>query len=133
MSQLFFVHLLQIVRDCTNISVSTITMDKSDISSKENDSHLCNKNRRKSKLKPDKVQKIQVCPKHEFSDTEIKTMRSNLLAWFDGNARVLPWRSAADPNSSNYVTDHDTRGYMVWVSEVMLQQTQVSTVIEYFK
>ena len=31
------------------------------------------------------------------------------------------------------MTDPDVRGYMVWVSEVMLQQTQVNTVINYYK
>ncbi len=48
-----------------------------------------------------------------------------LLAWYDANARVLPWRAppgmpAPDP-------------YRVWLSEVMLQQTQVAAVIPYFE
>jgi len=42
-----------------------------------------------------------------------------LLAWYDKNARDLPWRDHPDP-------------YAVWVSEIMLQQTQVETVIPYF-
>jgi A/G-specific adenine glycosylase len=42
-----------------------------------------------------------------------------LLAWYDRNRRDLPWRGASDP-------------YAVWVSEVMLQQTQVTTVLRYF-
>ena len=42
-----------------------------------------------------------------------------LLSWYDINARVLPWRENAEP-------------YRVWVSEVMLQQTQVDTVIPYY-
>ncbi len=42
-----------------------------------------------------------------------------LLAWFAENERDLPWRRTRDP-------------YLIWVSEVMLQQTQVSTVIPYF-
>lgn len=42
-----------------------------------------------------------------------------LLAWYDENARALPWRENTDP-------------YRVWVSEIMLQQTQVLTVIPYF-
>ena len=46
---------------------------------------------------------------------------SSLLAWFDLNARNdLPWRQ-------------DTTPYRVWVSEIMLQQTQVATVIPYFQ
>jgi len=42
-----------------------------------------------------------------------------LLAWYDQHARHLPWRGSADP-------------YVVLVSEVMLQQTQVETVMPYF-
>jgi A/G-specific adenine glycosylase len=49
----------------------------------------------------------------------VKTIRRNLLRWFHANARDLPWRRADDP-------------YAVWVSEVMLQQTQVATVIDYY-
>ncbi|MGI4733165.1 MAG: A/G-specific adenine glycosylase [Janthinobacterium lividum] len=42
-----------------------------------------------------------------------------LLAWYDANRRVLPWRSA--PGEA-------TDPYRVWLSEVMLQQTTVATV-----
>ncbi|MGE4484159.1 MAG: A/G-specific adenine glycosylase [Oscillospiraceae bacterium] len=42
-----------------------------------------------------------------------------LLSWYDENARVLPWRENTEP-------------YRVWVSETMLQQTQVETVIPYY-
>jgi A/G-specific adenine glycosylase len=49
-----------------------------------------------------------------------RTFRRNLIAWFGLNARVLPWRTTPrDP-------------YAVWVSEVMLQQTRVATVIPFF-
>jgi A/G-specific adenine glycosylase len=43
-----------------------------------------------------------------------------LLAWYARHARDLPWRGASDP-------------YRVWISEMMLQQTQVGTVIPYFQ
>ncbi len=43
-----------------------------------------------------------------------------LLRWYDLNARSLPWRSDPTP-------------YKVWISEIMLQQTQVETVIPYFQ
>ncbi len=43
-----------------------------------------------------------------------------LLDWYDRNARKLPFRGIADP-------------YAVWVSEIMLQQTRVETVIPYFQ
>ena len=68
------------------------------------------------------------CVSHQFSGEEVGRLRSSLLAWYDDNCRTLPWRTAA-----REVTDPDVRGYMVWVSEVMLQQTQVNTVINYYK
>jgi A/G-specific adenine glycosylase len=47
-------------------------------------------------------------------------VRRRLLAWFARHARDLPWRATRDP-------------YAIWVSEVMLQQTQVATVISFYK
>lgn len=47
-------------------------------------------------------------------------MRAALLSWFDQGARDLPWRSSGDP-------------YAIWVSEIMLQQTRVVTVLEYYE
>jgi A/G-specific adenine glycosylase len=47
-------------------------------------------------------------------------VRRRLLAWFARHRRDLPWRQTRDP-------------YAIWVSEVMLQQTQVATVIPYFR
>ncbi|MGZ9225580.1 MAG: A/G-specific adenine glycosylase [Anaerolineales bacterium] len=49
-----------------------------------------------------------------------KRLSSRLLAWYRGNQRTLPWRNHPDP-------------YAVWVSEIMLQQTRVETVIPYFE
>src|SRR5512138_2624667 len=49
-------------------------------------------------------------------------LRRRLLAWWDAGHRTLPWRfpqDAADP-------------YRVWLAEVMLQQTQVRTVLPYY-
>jgi A/G-specific adenine glycosylase len=43
-----------------------------------------------------------------------------LLAWYDANRRDLPWRRTRDP-------------YAVWVSEIMLQQTRVETVVPYYE
>jgi A/G-specific adenine glycosylase len=56
----------------------------------------------------------------KFSGQERGAIRSALLEWFCRNARPLPWRKNGDP-------------YAVWVSEVMLQQTQVATVIRYYQ
>lgn len=46
--------------------------------------------------------------------------RRRLLAWYDRRARALPWRETSDP-------------YRIWISEIMLQQTQVDTVIPYYR
>ena len=70
----------------------------------------------------------RVCDRHEFSEEEVSGVRGNVLDWYDHNSRTLPWRTAAQT-----VEEGDVRGYMVWVSEVMLQQTQVATVIKYYK
>ena len=46
-------------------------------------------------------------------------MTRELLQWFDENQRDLPWRKNRSP-------------YRIWVSEIMLQQTQVATVVGYY-
>jgi A/G-specific adenine glycosylase len=51
---------------------------------------------------------------------QMRRLRTRLLAWYAGAERDLPWRKSRDP-------------YRVWVSEIMLQQTQVATVRDYFK
>ena len=46
---------------------------------------------------------------------------NSLLAWFDLHGRKdLPWQTDINP-------------YRVWISEIMLQQTQVATVIQYYQ
>ncbi|AKG74472.1 A/G-specific adenine glycosylase [Salinicoccus halodurans] len=50
----------------------------------------------------------------------ISDFNNNLLVWYQANKRDLPWRRTSDP-------------YRIWLSEVMLQQTQVITVIPYFE
>ncbi len=49
----------------------------------------------------------------------IRKFQRELLAWFDSHARDLPWRRTADP-------------YGIWVSEIMLQQTRVTAVLDYY-
>ncbi len=46
--------------------------------------------------------------------------RASLLAWYDAHRRDLPWRRTSDP-------------YAIWVSEIMLQQTRVETVVPYYE
>lgn len=50
---------------------------------------------------------------------KLKPIVRPLLAWFQNNARDMPWRRTTDP-------------YAIWISEIMLQQTQVKKVIPYW-
>lgn len=55
-----------------------------------------------------------------MKDSKTKAaFRRNLLRWYRADARDLPWRRTRDP-------------YQIWLSEIMLQQTRVETVIEYY-
>lgn len=49
----------------------------------------------------------------------LRAIRAALLAHYDAHARDLPWRRTQDP-------------YAIWVSEIMLQQTRVETVLRYY-
>jgi len=51
---------------------------------------------------------------------EILLFRDQLLEWFNTHQRQLPWRQTKDP-------------YRIWISEVMLQQTQVKNVLSYYE
>jgi A/G-specific adenine glycosylase len=59
-------------------------------------------------------------PSKALSSSELMGISQLLLQWYQKNARELPWRSAPQP-------------YRTWISEVMLQQTQVETVLPYFE
>ena len=50
----------------------------------------------------------------------LSELTAPLLLWYDAHKRTLPWRETVTP-------------YRTWVSEIMLQQTRVSTVIPYFE
>lgn len=63
-----------------------------------------------------------------FTNDDTHKLRAALLDWYDLNRRDLPWRT---PNS-NEEEEVEKRAYGVWVSEVMLQQTRVQTVIAYY-
>uniref|UniRef100_A0A8C5V316 Adenine DNA glycosylase n=1 Tax=Microcebus murinus TaxID=30608 RepID=A0A8C5V316_MICMU len=74
------------------------------------------------------VLQASISPYHLFRDTaEVTAFRGKLLSWYDREKRDLPWRRRAEDE-----VDLDRRAYAVWVSEVMLQQTQVATVINYY-
>jgi A/G-specific adenine glycosylase len=54
-----------------------------------------------------------------MSTANLVKVRRRLLAWYEAHRRDLPWRRTSDP-------------YAIWVSETMLQQTQVATVVSYY-
>ncbi|PSB15041.1 A/G-specific adenine glycosylase [filamentous cyanobacterium CCP2] len=56
----------------------------------------------------------------DFDISNIEELRRSLLDWYAESGRDLPWRKTQDP-------------YAIWVSEIMLQQTQVKTVIPYYE
>ena len=55
-----------------------------------------------------------------WEEDKILSFRQKLLDWYDENKRDLPWRRSKNP-------------YHIWVSEIMLQQTRVDTVIPYYE
>ncbi|MEL7329713.1 MAG: A/G-specific adenine glycosylase, partial [Cyanobacteria bacterium J06559_1] len=50
----------------------------------------------------------------------VVSLRASLLCWYGVQGRDLPWRQTRDP-------------YEIWISEIMLQQTQVKTVLPYYE
>lgn len=58
-------------------------------------------------------------------DNVPRAIAASLLQWYDVHARDLPWRARPGANAPD--------PYRVWLSEVMLQQTQVASVIPYFE
>ena len=54
-----------------------------------------------------------------FSVSQQRRFRKNILTWYEAHARDLPWRANHDP-------------YRVWLSEIMLQQTRVTAVIDHY-
>jgi A/G-specific adenine glycosylase len=59
-------------------------------------------------------------PSSEASPPPIAALRAKLLAWYAKDHRDLPWRRTSD-------------AWRIWVSEIMLQQTRVETVIPYYE
>jgi A/G-specific adenine glycosylase len=63
---------------------------------------------------------VRTNSKPKGQNSKPQTLIKLLLNWFAAHARDLPWRRTQDP-------------YAIWVSEIMLQQTQVKTVIPYWE
>ena len=57
------------------------------------------------------------------------SLSEGLLAWYDAHARVLPWRVSPQDRAAGDMPDP----YRVWLSEIMLQQTTVAAVRDYFR
>jgi A/G-specific adenine glycosylase len=55
-----------------------------------------------------------------LSGKDLAAFRRALLCWYDRHRRDLPWRKTHDP-------------YLIWLSEIMLQQTRVAAVLEYYR
>lgn len=55
----------------------------------------------------------------KWTDEETKEFQDQFIQWYEQEKRNLPWRYNRDP-------------YRIWISEIMLQQTRVDTVIDYF-
>jgi A/G-specific adenine glycosylase len=72
-----------------------------------------------NKIKNQKSAAVLEKKNSENSVKKVRQLVPLLLNWFSTNARDLPWRRTRDP-------------YAIWVSEIMLQQTQVKTVIPFW-
>lgn len=68
---------------------------------------------------PNQTLPNRVAPPDRIAPATAAAIRRALGAWYERSRRDLPWRRTADP-------------YCIWVSEVMLQQTQVKTVAPYY-
>lgn len=68
---------------------------------------------------PRDSQELDCVASDALDDAWKRKFQTRLRRWFTRHARCLPWRQTTDP-------------YRIWISEVMLQQTQVQTVIDYY-
>ncbi|MEJ6399169.1 A/G-specific adenine glycosylase [Yoonia sp. 208BN28-4] len=59
----------------------------------------------------------------------MRDLADTLLSWYDRNARVMPWRVSPADRKEGVRPDP----YFIWMSEVMLQQTTVAAVKDYFR
>ncbi|XP_015578081.3 adenine DNA glycosylase [Ricinus communis] len=91
------------------------------------------KNKKRNVQLISKEQEIVVDIEDIFIDKETQKIRESLLEWYDQNQRQLPWRRQKTTNPSQESEEEkEKRAYGIWVSEVMLQQTRVQTVIDYY-
>ena len=94
-----------------------MTLQASNHKSKNTTQH---KSKQDSKQDSKQTKRGQIASLPQLADQlETGVARAILLKWYDKNKRELPWRGIDDP-------------WATWVSEIMLQQTRVSSVLEYF-
>ena len=70
-------------------------------------------------MKKSPVNEHQPAAEIDLTADKVAWLRSQLIAWYHQNLRPMPWRERSD-------------AYGIWISEIMLQQTQVATVIDYY-
>ena len=56
----------------------------------------------------------------DLKANDLEDLQQSLLKWFKEHQRKLPWRENYEP-------------YQVWISEIMLQQTQVKTMLPFYR
>ncbi|KAK7389857.1 hypothetical protein VNO78_25153 [Psophocarpus tetragonolobus] len=101
-------------------------------------SHMSEKKKKKKKNKSTKkpqplVEVEDIEDALFFSKDDAHKLRVALLEWYDLNRRDLPWRTHHHEDGEKEKEEEvERRAYGVWVSEVMLQQTRVQTVIAYY-
>ena len=66
------------------------------------------------------LERLRAEVRSPLQEKNLAFLRSALLEWYHQEGRMLPWRQTRDP-------------YAIWISEVMLQQTQVKTVLPYYQ
>ena len=65
------------------------------------------------------LDRLNEAARSPLQEGDLSHYRKTLLAWYHQQGRDLPWRQTTDP-------------YAIWISEIMLQQTQVKTVLPYY-
>jgi A/G-specific adenine glycosylase len=69
-----------------------------------------------------------------LAGVDVPALRASLLAWYAHNRRKLPWRGDdPPPDADGGGGSGAVSAYGTWVSEVMLQQTRVATVVPYWR
>ncbi|KAL5031900.1 hypothetical protein RTP6_000075 [Batrachochytrium dendrobatidis] len=115
MFTIFIFHFTGIV----NIMITNILVDNS---------HLCIAARKRMLRLKDGGEHSK-----SYHQPDAGLLRTLVLNWYDIHQRRLPWRKEWDGSKALCKDWLSQRAYEVWVSEIMLQQTQVVTVVQYYQ